>query len=156
MKKNILLFAALIPFLLMQGCLKNKNECIAKTVQSEEASMQAYASSHGIAYNRLSSGLYFQITAQGSGPVVTTSSRVSVIYTGKLLDDTVFDQATTATGFYPVTGFITGWQYGLPLLNKGGSIRLLIPSSLAYGCVGAGTIPANAVLYFDVQVVDVQ
>jgi len=156
MKKNILLLAAFLPFLLMQGCLKNKNECIAKTVQSEEGAMQAYANNIGMAYIRHPSGLYYQITNQGSGPAVTSNSRVSVTYTGKLLDGTVFDQATTPTAVYPVSGFILGWQYGLPFLNKGGTIRLIIPSSLAYGCVGAGTIPANAVLYFDVQVVDVQ
>lgn len=156
MKRNLLLIALLFPFLLMQGCLKNKNECIAKTVQSEEAIMQAYAASHGMAYTRHPAGIYYQITNQGSGTPVTSNSRVSVIYTGKLLDDTVFDQATAATGFYPVSGFIVGWQYALPFLNKGGSLRLLVPSSLAYGCVGVGNIPANAVLYFDVQVADVQ
>lgn len=156
MKKIILLLTALIPLLLIQGCLKNKNECLAKTVQSEEAAMQAYAATIGMAYIRHPAGLYYQITNQGSGTAVTSNSRVSVIYTGKLLDGTVFDQATTATVPYPVSGFITGWQYGLPFLNKSGTIRLLIPSSLAYGCKVVGTIPANSVLYFDVQVVDVQ
>ena len=156
MKKNLLLLAALFPFLLMQGCLKNKNECLAKTVQSEEATMQTYANSHGMAYTRHPSGVYYQIVSQGAGTAVTINSRVSVNYTGKLMDDTVFEQTSTPTTFYPVSGFILGWQYVLPFLNKGGSIRVLIPSSLAYGCVAIGNIPANSVLYFDVQVVDVQ
>lgn len=156
--KKILSLAVVFSTVIFSGCLKNKNECLAKTVASEEASMQAYAASHSMTYTRHSTGLYYQIVTQGSGTAVTGSSRVSVIYTGKLLNDNIFDQSTGATSFYPVSGFITGWQIGLPLINKGGTIRLLIPSSLAYGCTEAagGAIPANSVLYFDVQVVDVQ
>ena len=155
MKTSISLLALLSAFV-FQGCLKNKDSCLPKTVQSEEASMQAYANSHSMTYTRHSTGLYYQIVNQGTGPAVTGSSRVSVIYTGKLLDDTVFDQSPGGTQFYPVSGFITGWQIALPMLNKGGAMRILVPSSLAYGCVGVGAIPANSVLYFDLQVVDVQ
>jgi FKBP-type peptidyl-prolyl cis-trans isomerase FkpA len=156
--KRIFSIIAILSIVIFQGCLKNSNECLAKTVASEEATMQAYAASHSMTYTRHSTGLYYQIVTQGTGTAVTNTSRVSVIYTGKLLNDNIFDQSTGATAFYPVTGFISGWQIGLPLINKGGTIRLLIPSSLAYGCTDAagGAIPANSVLYFDVQVVDVQ
>jgi FKBP-type peptidyl-prolyl cis-trans isomerase FkpA len=44
---------------------------------------------------------------------------------------------------------------GLPLIKKGGVIRLIIPSSLAYGCNAAGSIPGDSVLYFEVELVDV-
>jgi len=50
---------------------------------------------------------------------------------------------------------IAGWQIGLPLIHKGGEIKLIVPSSLAYGC-GNGPLPANSILYFDIHLVDVQ
>jgi FKBP-type peptidyl-prolyl cis-trans isomerase FkpA len=156
--KKLFSLLAIVSVIFIQGCLKDKTPCINKTVASEEATMQAYANTHNITYIRHPSGLYYQIINQGTGNPVNINSRVSVTYTGKLLDDTVFDQATSPTQFYPVTGFIAGWQIGLTFLNKGGTIRLLIPSSLAYGCTdaGGGSIPGNSILYFDVTVSDVQ
>jgi FKBP-type peptidyl-prolyl cis-trans isomerase FkpA len=52
---------------------------------------------------------------------------------------------------------INGWQIGVPLLKEGGTMKLIVPSSLAWGCTGAGsgTIPRDAVVYFDVTLVDV-
>jgi len=72
-----------------------------------------------------------------------------------LLDGTTFDQQTDAskTG-WPLGSLIAGWQIGLPLIQKGGKIKLIVPSSLAYGC--GGNLPANSILYFDVHLVDVQ
>jgi FKBP-type peptidyl-prolyl cis-trans isomerase FkpA len=51
---------------------------------------------------------------------------------------------------------IEGWKEGLPYIKKGGSIRLIIPSQLAYGVQGSGTIPPFSCLDFDIKVKDVQ
>ena len=67
-----------------------------------------------------------------------------------------FDSATTTPISFNLGGVIMGWQIGLSLLQKGGVIRLIIPSSLAYGCRDNGSIKANSILYFDVELVDVQ
>ena len=155
MKKSLGLLFLIVP-VLFNACLKGDTPCIPKTVQSEEASIQSFASNHGMTVTRHSSGIYYQVMNPGTGATPTATSRVSVTYTGKLLDETVFDQKTTPTGLYPLSGFITGWQLGLPLISNGGTIRLLIPSSLAYGCTATGPIPANSVLYFEIQIVDVQ
>jgi FKBP-type peptidyl-prolyl cis-trans isomerase len=48
-----------------------------------------------------------------------------------------------------------GWQYGLPLIKPGGKILLYLPPSLGYGSSPVGTIPANSVLIFEVQLVSV-
>ena len=45
-------------------------------------------------------------------------------------------------------------KIGLPLIKKGGHIKLVIPSSLAYGCSGYGTIPPNTPLFFDINLID--
>ena len=53
-------------------------------------------------------------------------------------------------------GLIKGWTDGIPGMKVGGQRKLTIPSSLGYGAWGTGTIPANAGLIFDVELVDVQ
>lgn len=155
MRKKVLFPCLILPLLFLAGCIKD-DSCQAKTVASEEAAMQAYITANGITATRHSSGMYYEIVNFGSGASPTINSSVSVMYIGKLTDGTIFDQTTSATPLYSVTAFITGWQLGLPLIQEGGVIRLVIPSSLGYGCTQAGTIPPNSILYFEIGLVDVQ
>jgi FKBP-type peptidyl-prolyl cis-trans isomerase len=155
MKNALLFLSAWMTIGLLGGCMKNTS-CKPKTVQSEEAEMQSYAATIGMTYTRHSTGLYYQILSQGSGPAPTFSSICTVRYTGKLLNGTIFDSQTTTPVSFPLGNVIAGWQAGLSLIQKGGVIRLLIPSSLGYGCQANGSIPANSILYFDVELVDVQ
>jgi FKBP-type peptidyl-prolyl cis-trans isomerase FkpA len=135
------------------------NGCEPVKPETEEWQITGYAAANGIAATKHSSGMYYEIVNPGSGPSPTTSSIVTVTYVGKRLDGSIFDQSTTPTSFnnMPLSGLIQGWQIGLPLIKKGGEIRLIVPSSLAYGCTGAGNvISANSVLYFDINLIDVQ
>jgi FKBP-type peptidyl-prolyl cis-trans isomerase FkpA len=148
------LFVSLITFFTI-GCFKN-NECKSKTPQQEQSAMLNYASANGITATAHSSGLYYQVVNPGSGATPTLNSRISVKYKGRLMNGTVFDSTSTSAVSFILGGVIPGWQLGIPLIQKGGSIKLLIPSSLAYGCQGSGPIPSNSVLYFDVDLIDVQ
>jgi FKBP-type peptidyl-prolyl cis-trans isomerase len=136
------------------SCNKDSGTCTDKTVQSEEGAILAFATANGITATRHSSGIYYQIVSAGSGATPTLSSTVKAKYTGKYMDGTVFDSSTTPVQF-PLAGVIAGWQLGLPLIQKGGIIKLIIPSSLAYGCTGRSPIPPYAVLYFEVELTDV-
>jgi FKBP-type peptidyl-prolyl cis-trans isomerase len=119
--------------------------------------MLAYATAHGYNMTPHSSGMYYEIVTPGSGPTVTTSSRIRITYTGLLLDDTEFDKQDTPNGTpWLLAGLIEGWQIGIPMIQKGGRIRMLIPSALAYGCTPYGPIPGNSPLFFDVALVDAQ
>jgi len=140
------------------SCSKRTNDsCSPKTPQSEQAQILAFASANGITATAHASGLYYQIINPGSGVTPTVSSKVYVKYTGKLTDGTVFDSQTDSSKTGWILGnLITGWQLGLPLIQKGGSIKLILPSSLAYGCLIAGSIPVNSILYFEIELVDVQ
>ena len=153
--KKVLLPGLILLLLIPASCIKD-DSCQAKTVQSEEAAMQAFITANGITATRHSSGMYYEIVNPGSGARPTINSTVSVMYVGKLTDGTIFQQTTSATPLYSVTSFIAGWQIGLPLIQKGGVIRLVIPSSLGYGCTQTGTIPPNSILYFEVGLADVQ
>jgi FKBP-type peptidyl-prolyl cis-trans isomerase FkpA len=139
------------------GCIKDTG-CQNKSIDSERAAILDYASANGITATAHSTGLYYQITNPGSGTTPSINSKVFVTYTGKLLNGTQFDAGTTPVtgGGWALSGLISGWQIGLPLIQKGGSIKLIIPSSMAYGCQGAGTIPANSILFFDITLNDVQ
>jgi len=155
MKKLLLILSCSFVLAGNTGCIKD-TACKDKTVQSEEAAILAYASANGITGTLHSSGVYYQVTNPGSGLTPTNTSKVFVTYTGKLLNGTQFDAGTTPAGGWVLGSLIPGWQIGLPFIQKGGSIKLIIPSSLAYGCAGRRTIPGNSILYFDISLTDVQ
>ena len=141
--------------LCMVGCVKDKT-CVPKTVASEQATMQSFATANNMVVQAHPSGMLYQIVNPGNGATPNLASLVSVRYTGKLMNGTIFDSRTTSPTEFILGQVITGWQIGVPLLQKGGTIRLIIPSSLAYGCTATGPIPADAVLYFEIELVDVR
>jgi FKBP-type peptidyl-prolyl cis-trans isomerase FkpA len=104
-----------------------------------------------------SSGLFYEIIDPGSGGMPTPNSKIFITYQGKLLDGTMFDhQDVPNTSGWPLSGLIEGWRIGLPLIQKGGRIKLLIPSALAYGCEPYQSLPGSSILFFDITLVDVQ
>ena len=86
---------------------------------------------------------------------------LTVHYTGKLEDGTVFDSSknpgrdpfTVTIGIGQV---IKGWDEAIALMKEGGTAKLIIPSDLAYGATGSGSIPAYTTLVFYVELVDVE
>lgn len=109
--------------------------------------------------DKTDSGLFYKITREGTGDQPTKGSNVSVHYRGMLLDGTVFDssyQRNEPIGFPLGEGrVIAGWDEGIALLKKGSAAKFIIPSELAYGSRGAGgVIPPNAILIFEVELVD--
>jgi FKBP-type peptidyl-prolyl cis-trans isomerase FkpA len=108
------------------------------------------------------SGLCYIITKPGAGPNVPKGAKVSMNYTGMLMDGTKFD-SNVDPKFSHVEPFtfplgegkvIPGWDEGVSLLNKGAKATLIIPSPYAYGPRAQGPIPANSILIFDVEVTD--
>ena len=100
------------------------------------------------------SGLQYEIVKQGYGPRPTAGDSVTVHYTGKLIDGTVFDSSEERgePATFGVTQVIPGWVEALQLMNVGSRWRLFIPSALAYGPQGAGgLIGPNQTLVFDVE-----
>lgn len=154
MKFKILIVSLFL--LVIQSC-KREKACTQNPITAEKADMIKFCTDNSIAYTQHSSGILYQIISSGSGTVPNVNSRVFMYYSGKLLNGSQFDYQSdpTKTGWY-LNNLIEGWQIGLPLIQKGGRIKLVIPSALAYGCTGQGSIPANAPLYFDITLTDVQ
>jgi len=94
----------------------------------------------------------------GTGAEAQDGDTVTVDYTGWLASDgTIFDSSVSRgqPATFPLTAVIQGWQEGVPGMKVGGKRRLVIPSELAYGPNGAGSIPPNADLVFEVDLLDI-
>lgn len=102
-------------------------------------------------------GLQYQVLEPGSGDSPTVDSQVRVHYEGRLINGEVFDSsyARGEPAEFGLNQVIAGWTEGLQLMKEGGKMRLFIPSDLAYGPGGNRGIPPNAVLVFDVELLEV-
>jgi len=104
------------------------------------------------------SGLQYKIVQEGNGKSPTASDNVTVHYTGKLVDGTVFDSSVQRgePATFGLSQVIPGWTEGLQLLKEGGKAILYIPSDLGYGERGAGgQIPPHSTLIFEVELIKV-
>lgn len=138
--------------LLLTSCAKKKAE---KQAIEDEDIIQAYIAEHNLDAIPTGSGLYYVIETEGGGAQPTSSSDVRVAYTGSFTDGEVFEESDPAGIEFNLAGVIQGWQEGIPFFKEGGSGKLLIPSALAYGPSGSGSIPGNTVLIFDVELLQV-
>jgi len=102
------------------------------------------------------SGLQFEILTEGTGEKPEPNAVVKVIYTGTLIDGTVFDKSEDTGSFIPLEMVIPGWGEAMQLMNVGSKYRIFIPANLAYGKDGVrGIIPQYATLIFDVDLVEI-
>ncbi len=132
-----------------------------KMPEYEDYNIRQYLTANNLTgFTKTSSGLYYRIASAGSGSPITIDSTIVAEYTGRLLNGKVFDQTTAGNGAtfrLNDPGLRQGWKEGIPLINEGGSIRLVMPSSLAYGLEGSGgTIPPFMPLDFDVKITEVK
>lgn len=158
----VVLLVSMLGGTLLAGCSKD-NTAAADYSATDDALIQKYLTANSITTAvKQPSGLYFvPVVTNANAPLATTGKVVSMLYTGRLLDGTLFD-ATSLRNNNPfnfilgVNRLITGIEQGIALMHKGDKATLLIPSGLAYGPSGAGSaVPANAVLRFDVEVTDI-
>lgn len=120
-----------------------------KAPQSEVTALKQYIDSSGIKATADDRGFYYTIDAPGSGAKPTLCSKVTVNYQGMLTDGSTFETASDVS--FGLSGLITGWQQGIPLISPGGSITLYLPPSLAYGSQATSGIPANSILIFKID-----
>ncbi|MEL6863788.1 MAG: FKBP-type peptidyl-prolyl cis-trans isomerase [Bacteroidota bacterium] len=117
-----------------------------------------YAIDKELDVQSLSSGMYYQIIRPGEGTAPTINSKVRANYQGQLLDGSEFDSSYKRGKplDFNLRQVVPGWQQGIPLIKPGGKIILLVPSAMAYGAQGyPPVIPPNAVLRFDVELLEV-
>lgn len=105
------------------------------------------------------SGLQYEVLTEGTGASPLATDQVTVHYTGKLLDGTVFDSSVDRgqPATFGLNQVIRGWTEGVQLMKVGSKYRFYIPSDLAYGERGAGgDIGPGATLMFDVELIEIK
>lgn len=131
------------------------NACKKDQFDIDQEIIASYVADNNLAAEKTTSGLWYVIEDPGSGDSPTLLDEVSVHYKGYLTDGTIFDQTGSQPAQFPLANVIQGWQEGIPLFKEGGKGLLLIPSSLGYGNRSVGDIPANSVLIFEVELIEV-
>ncbi len=143
---------------------QEKEAHTAAQQKKDDQTLQDHFKKNKLKPKKTASGLYYNISQKGTGATPTAGQYVTVNYTGRTIDGTVFD-SNVDPKFNHVQPFtfqigkgqvIKGWDEGVALLNKGSKATLFIPSGLAYGERGAGgAIGPDQVLIFEVEVTDI-
>lgn len=125
--------------------------------EAEKALMQAYLAEKGITTAPQASGLIYVQKSPGAGEKPKKGQRVTVHYSGYLLNGNKFDSSVDrGEPFVFELGrgqVIAGWDEGIALMQPGEKAQLIIPSNLGYGSRNMGPIPANSTLVFDVELI---
>ena len=152
----------------------NLEEETAKMKEEEPTLLAQYIQDNNITVKPTASGLYIVVKKKGNGPKVSKGKTVSIDYTGRLLDGTIFDSSREADAreagkynanrpyeplTYQVGAFplIPGWDEGVDGQPEGTELTLIMPSKLGYGERGAGNdILPYSPLVFDLTIVSVK
>jgi len=106
----------------------------------------------------LPSGVRYATIAEGEGDALKGYGVVTANYSGWLVDGTLFDTTHKPNGrplVYPLQQLVPGWREGFQGVKPGGKRKLIIPGNMAYGQAGRpGLIPPNAMLIFDVELLN--
>ncbi|MBL0056983.1 MAG: FKBP-type peptidyl-prolyl cis-trans isomerase [Chitinophagaceae bacterium] len=136
------------------GCTLVESTLVAPS--AEVASLQAWITANRPAALPHASGIFYEIILPGTGTTTPgVCSNITVKYTGYLLNGVKIDENLAGATFI-LGNLIVGWQKGIPLIKKGGTIYLYIPPTLAYGLNTVGSVPPNSYLKFSIELVDVQ
>ena len=152
----------------------NFNNSMDERMKSEPDDIAAYIKDNNITAKPTADGLYVIVKKRGNGPKVATGKEISVNYTGRLLDGTIFDSSVESDArqgnvynpqrpYEPMTDvvgrdkLIEGWEQGVMGQPEGTVLQLVIPSALAYGPrqMSAVILPYSP-LVFDIEIVSVK
>ena len=106
---------------------------------------------------KTASGMVYIPVKEGGGAKPAATDKVKVHYRGTMVDGKEFDSsyASGQPAEFELNKVIPCWTEGLQLMKAGGKAKLVCPSEIAYGERGAGAIPPNATLVFEVELIDV-
>ena len=135
----------------LASCRKNTNQLDIK--QYDQQQIENYIAANGITgmvkdtVGGDTTGIYYKILTKGTGPVLNYPTQVYFVYTIKSFDGKYTSVDTINNHFYDYVGHIktdnlpAGLQLAMhnDLVNDGGTMRVLIPSHLAYGVNGSGS-----------------
>ena len=124
--------------------------------EKEKSYLETNKSKEGVKTTK--SGLQYKVLASGKGgKKPTKDSRVKVHYKGTLIDGDEFDSSYKRgqPATFGVSQVIPGWTEALTMMSVGDKWQLFIPSELGYKERGAGSIPPNSTLIFEVELLEI-
>ena len=148
----------------LMGCIKSNSDAekAKQQAQLDDKLITEYIAANdltGKAKKIDTSGVWYIINNPGTGTdLFTNSTQVTIGDTARLLTTgKIFQQTNDFHPSFVLSQMILGWRLGIPKINKGGSIRLLMSSRYAYGPFKQDSLglPANALLDFKIQLYDV-
>ncbi|ULT43050.1 FKBP-type peptidyl-prolyl cis-trans isomerase [Niabella defluvii] len=156
--KRIFFVLGIIALFAIGGCLKEDKvePCVPRTLEQDKPVMTQFAADSAITVTEDPTGLFYQVIDPGTGAAPTATSTVTVKYVGRYTDN---GQRVDASNLdrevsFTLNGVIQGWTIGIPKIKAGGKIKMIIPSSLGYGCYQGTRM--NQPLYFYVELISVK
>jgi FKBP-type peptidyl-prolyl cis-trans isomerase FkpA len=160
----------IVVVLAIYGCNKDNSAPAYYSPERETTLIKAWLDSvaaKNLNLDTTSTGILYIPGKVGTGAKVKAGDVVTVKYTGRFLDGTIFDasawhsEAGTMAYLHKAPTdatktLIQGWEEGIEVLSKGGSAAFLIPSAKGYGSKGSGSIPPYTPLIFVIEVVDIK
>ncbi len=133
---------------------KQKLDAAENTVKAQ-AFLEENKAKEGVVVT--DSGLQYTVLKEGEGAIPTEKDKVKVHYKGTLVDGTEFDSSYTRDqpAEFMLNGVIGGWTEALQLMKVGSKYKLFVPPELGYGSRGRPSIPANSVLIFEVELLEI-
>jgi len=140
---------------LQEGINKKQMETAESNLAEAKKFMESNKTKDGI--KTTASGLQYQVITEGKGKTPGATDTVKAHYKGTLTNGTQFDSSYDRgqPAEFPLNGVIKGWSEALQLMKVGGKMKLFIPPELGYGPAPHPGIPANSVLVFEVELIDV-
>jgi FKBP-type peptidyl-prolyl cis-trans isomerase len=108
------------------------------------------------AFTRLPSGMYIFDAVKGNGVVAAEGRKVTFRYSAYLPNGSLVESQRQPIEAEMNEGMIKGLRFGIAGMHAGGTRRLVVPPSLAYGRSQVGTVPPNSTLVFDIELVSVR
>ena len=154
-------------------CEIDPQSCFEEQLEKDLTLIQDYVEENNLDAIVHSSGLHLVRTKVGEGDSAINGQILTVDYVGRFLDGTVFDTSidsvAEAEGVFDETktyeplvfklgarNVIAGWDIAFRYFAEGSEGILLVPSYLAYGTSGRGSIPPNTVLLFEVKLLSIR
>lgn len=157
LKHVVLLIAGIA--LTATACMKNVSSSNNAQAQfnTDTKLIQDYLTGHGITAQQDSVySIFYRIDSMGTGISPKIGDTIQVTYTGRLLNDSIFQKTDSVVTFLLNQNIIPAWQICVPKIKSGGGITIYSQSYYGYGNAAQPGIPANSVLIFDVQLHNVK